>query len=193
MRPVSETPSIHTSGGAFLHPCGGWGHQTRMGDVQSFYCGSCGWELWSQGHRYLKGRQPSNTVVDTGGQGSRPTEQGGLPGCVIPGDSWGSCKVPTGPKDSSISRDRGETAGVGVWRGHGEGLSVSTKAFLETVRHLRRGKRGTIQLYIVRMGHCWPQLRRWLDGGKNTLRNSWTWLTHPLLYRQSWRMMGDHH
>ena len=69
--------------------------------------------------------------MDTGGQGSHLTEEGGLAGCVIPGDSRGSCKALTGLKDSSISHDRGKTAGVGgVWRGHG-GLSVSTKAFLE--------------------------------------------------------------
>ena len=33
-----------------------------------------------------------------GGQGSHPTEEGGLPGCVIPGDSLGSCKVTDKPE-----------------------------------------------------------------------------------------------
>ena len=49
---------------------------------------SCGWELWSQGHRYLKGRQPSNTpwwtpVVREAVQ----LKKEAFLGCVIPGDS----------------------------------------------------------------------------------------------------------
>ena len=153
MRPLSERHSTRTSGGTFV----------EVEDIKPewvMFKASIDLELWSQGHRYLKGQQPSNTL-DTGGQGSRPTEEGDLPGCVIPGHSGGSCKVPTGRKDSSISNDRGKTAGVGgVWRGHEEGLSVGTKVSGKPF-DTSGGENGEpSKLYIVRMGHCLPQLRK---------------------------------
>lgn len=81
---------------------------------------------------------------------SRPTEEGGLLGYVILGDSGLGCKVSTGQRDSSISRSKDKAPGVGgVRSSRGEGLSVDIKRFWQTVQNLRRGK-----LFKVRVGQC---------------------------------------
>ena len=59
-----------------------------------------------------RGSNPSNTVVDTGGQGSGPTEERGLQGYVVPEVSGGSCKVPTGPMCCDFCCERGKARSV---------------------------------------------------------------------------------
>ncbi|KAJ8015858.1 hypothetical protein DPEC_G00000780 [Dallia pectoralis] len=93
------------------------------------------------------------STVDHGGQGSCPTEEGGLQGYASPGDSGGSCRVPSGPKGCSRCRVRGKAAGVGeVWRSYGEGLSVGTKMLLENRSAPQKGKTGTIQAVYSKDG-----------------------------------------
>lgn len=102
------------------------------------------------------------------------TEEGCLLRCVIPGDSRGGCK-----EDFSLSHDQGKAVGVG-----GKGILVSTKVFLEN---------GTIQAVYGCIGWDTVDLNwgsNW-DGERNTLRNSWTRLIHPLWSRQNRSMMED--
>ena len=158
-------------------PCGGWRYQMRVADVQSFHCRSCGWELWSHGHRYLKGQQPSNTLVVREAvrlkEAFRDVLSQGTPEAVA--------RYPQARRTAASAVTEAKQQ---VWEEFGEAMekdfqhqSVSGKPF-DT---LGGGNGEPSKLYIVRMGHCWPQLRRWSDGGKNTLRNSWTWLSHPQL------------
>ena len=84
MRPLSERPSIHTSSGAFLASL--WRLRTSN---QNGRCSKLLLPKLQLGAVVSRSEVPQGaaTLEHPGGQGSRPTEDGGLPGCVIPADS----------------------------------------------------------------------------------------------------------
>ena len=108
--------------------------------------------------------------MDPGGQGSRPTEGGSLPGCVILGDSGGSCKVQQARRTAASAVTE---AKLWVWEEFGEAMEKDfwsvPKLFWKTVRHLRKGKRGTIQAVYSKNGTLLTSTEKVI--GKNTLRN----------------------
>lgn len=60
----------------FMHSGGGWGHWVKLDHVQDINCGSSSQELWP------------GALVDTRGEGSPQTKEGGLPGLAC----WSICK-----------------------------------------------------------------------------------------------------